>query len=149
MNVRTVIATVGVAALITGGTVALAFPAAASPRSTKHTLKFISETKQNLTWSSSALAQQDNDLNSKGKVIGFDELNIAFDLKDAKGTAYVAVDLKGGILYGKIGLSQSSPDMKGVVTGGVGIFKSASGTITSKPANAAATKYAVTITYRT
>jgi hypothetical protein len=61
----------------------------------------------------------------------------------------VALDVKGGTLLGTLALSQSSPNMKGVVTGGVGIFKGASGTIVSKRANKADTKYAVTITYHT
>ena len=150
MKVRTAIATVSAAALIAGGgAAALAFPLAASARSTTHTLKFISVTKQMHTFSSSALAQQDNDVTSTGKLIGFDELNIVFNLKTGKGTGNVAVDLNGGLLFGTIALSQSNPVDKGVVTGGVGKFKGASGTIVVKPANKAGTKFAVTITYHT
>jgi hypothetical protein len=150
MKVRAAIASAGAAALIAGGgAAALAFPGVASARSTTHTLKFISETKQMHTFSSSALAQQDNDVNSAGKLIGYDELNIVFNLKTGKGTANVALDISGGLLFGTFAVAQSSAPMHGVVTGGVGKFKGASGTILVKPANKAGTKFAVTITYHT
>ena len=150
MKVRSAIAAAGAAALIAGGgAAALAIPVAASARVTNHTLKFISETKQSHTFSASALAQQDNDVNSTGKLIGYDELNITFNLKTGKGTANVALDINGGFLYGTLALSQSSPTMKGIVTGGIGKYKDATGTIVSKPANKAGTKFAITIVYHT
>ena len=149
MKVRTAIATASAAALIAaGGAVVLALPAAASPHVTTHTIKFVSVQKQTKIFSSSALAVQDSDV-SAGKLIGFDELNIVFNLKTGKGSANVAVDLKGGLLFGTVPVAQSSATMKGVVTGGVGKFKGATGTIVTKPANSAGTKTSVTITYHT
>ncbi|HYK30388.1 MAG TPA: hypothetical protein VEV63_00450 [Streptosporangiaceae bacterium] len=150
MKVRTAIASATAAALIAGGgATVLAFPGIASARITTHTLKFISVQKQMHIFSSSALAQQDNDVNSAGKVIGYDELNIVFNLKTGKGTANVALDINGGLLFGTLPVAQSSAPEHGVVTGGVGKFKGASGTILSKPANKAGTKFAITITYHT
>jgi hypothetical protein len=149
MKVRTAIATAAAAAMMAGGgAVVLALPAAASAHVTTHTIKFTSVQKGMKIFSRGVVAVQDTDV-SAGKVIGFDELNIVFNLKTGKGSANVAVDLNGGLLFGTVPVAQSSAPMKGVVTGGVGKFKGATGTIVTKPANNTGTKIAVTITYHT
>ena len=70
MKVRTSIAAVAAAALV--GTGAFMLPAiAASARPATHTLQFISVTKASVNFSASTGAQQDTDVNAKGKVVGY------------------------------------------------------------------------------
>jgi hypothetical protein len=147
MKVRTVIAAASAVALISGGgALALAFPAAANG-STSHTLKFVSEQVNKVAFSKTSEGIQDKDVNSKGKLIGFDQLNLVFNPKTDKGTAGLTLDVNGGILIGYINLSSSSTTFKGFVTAGIGDFKGAFGTITGKILNKAGTKAAVTVTY--
>ena len=54
----------------------------------------------------------------------------------------------GGVLYAVLKVSDS-PKSTGVVTGGTGTFKHATGTVAGTDLNKAGTKIAVTITYRT
>jgi hypothetical protein len=84
-------------------------------------------------------------VNAKGKVIGFDELYIAFNLKTGTGKGNVAVVTKGGVLYGTLRLTQTS--ISGRVTGGTGKFAGARGTISARNLNAKGTRTAVTIRY--
>ena len=148
MKIRTAIATASAVALISGGG-AFAFATAASASGATHTLKFISEQVNTASLSKTSEAVQNKDVTSKGKLIGFDELNIVFNTKTGKASAIVAVDLNGGLLFGAFTLSSSSSTIHGVVTGGLGAFKGASGTILAKFLNKAGTKTAVTVTYHT
>jgi hypothetical protein len=149
MKIRIAIATASAVALIGGGTaLALAIPAAASPSGASHTLKFIAEQTNTVTFTKASEGLQQKDLNAKGKLIGFDQLNVVFNFKTGKGLGSVALDVSGGQLFGELILT-SSPTTHGTVTGGVGIFKGASGTIVGKSLNKAGTKTAVTVTYHT
>jgi hypothetical protein len=144
MKVRTSVAALGAAALLSG-TCAIAVPAIASTRTTTHTLAFTSVTERSITLAKTTGAQQDNDVNAHGKIIGFDELYIAFNLKTGAGAGNVAVVTKGGMLFGTLKLTQSS--ITGRVTGGTGKFKGARGTISAHNLNAKGTRTAVTIRY--
>ena len=146
MKVRSSVVGLGAAAVL-GGTCALAVPAIASTQTTTHTLKFTSVSGPGINFSKSTAGQQDKDLNSKGKLIGFDELYLTFNMKTGAGTGNVALVVKGGILYGTLKLTQSS--ISGKVTGGTGAFAGAKGTITAHNLNKAGTKTAVTIRYHT
>jgi hypothetical protein len=150
MKVRTAIAAASAVALIGGGgALALALPAAASGQpAASHTLKFISEQVHVVIFSKNSEGIQDKDVTSKGKLIGFDQLNLTFNLKTDKGTALVSLDINGGIMLGYFTLSNSTT-FKGFITGGIGNFKGAGGTITAKSLNKAETKTAVTIKYST
>jgi hypothetical protein len=161
MKVRTSIAAVSAAALL-AGTGAIAIPAFASTASTastaraansastsaSHTLKFTSVTKKTVDFSKTNVGQQDTDVNAKGKTVGFDQLNISVNPKTGKGSILVTIDAKGGFLIGVLPLT-SSKTLKGIITGGVGSYKDAFGSITAKALNKAGTREAVTITYTT
>ena len=61
--------------------------ARAGTSTTSHTPKFTSVAERSISVSKSTGAQQDKDVNAKGKIIGFDELYIAFNLKTGPGRA--------------------------------------------------------------
>ncbi len=147
MKVRASIAAVSATALL-GGAGAIAIAATASADITSHTLTFISVTGKTVSFSKTNFGQQDTDVNSKGKIVGFDMLNITVNPKTGKGTILATVDAKGGFLIGVLPFSNSKT-LHGLVTGGVGTFKGASGTIVTKALNKAGTRIAVTITYHT
>ena len=143
MKIRTTVATACAAALL--GTGAVVLPVAASASSATHTLKFISVTKQALTFTKTTGASQDTDVNAAGKTVGFDMLYITFT-SATSATVNITGDLSGGFLYGT-GTESSSGFSNGKVTGGTGAFKGATGTIKAKNLNKAGTRTAVTITY--
>ena len=148
MKVRTSIAAVAAAALV--GTGAFMLPAvAASARPATHTLQFISVTKASVNFSASTGAQQDTDVNAKGKVVGYDMLYFKIV---SRTTAVVNITGagEGGMLYatGKVNLNTGAFS-NGKVTGGTGAFKGATGTITAKNLNKAGTRTAVKIVYHT
>jgi hypothetical protein len=148
MKVRTSIAAVAAAALV--GTGAFMLPAiAASAGPATHTLQFISVTKASVNFSASTGAQQDTDVNAKGKVVGYDMLYFTVV---SRTTAVVNITgtTKGGMLYatGKVNLSNGAFS-GGRVTGGTGAFKGATGTLTAKDLNKAGTRTAVKIVYHT
>jgi hypothetical protein len=146
MKLRASIVAVGAAALVT--TSAFALPALASPAAKSHTLKFISDLSRSTDFTKSALGRQDTDLNEAGKIIGFDMLYIVINPKTGTAKANVTIEVKGGLLYGVLNLTDS-PTSHGKVTGGTGAFKGATGTVTGKALNNAGTRTAVTIVYHT
>jgi hypothetical protein len=143
MNIRTSIAAAG-AAVVLGGTGALAFPAMASAHSTTHTVKFTSVEVQSLPFTQTAVGFQGTDVNSAGKTIGLDELYATMTGKNTV-AGHVAVDIKGGLLYGTIATTNAGQTFSGKVTGGTGAFTGATGTITAHAINSQ--KTAVTISY--
>lgn len=144
MKARSGIAALGVAALI-GGTGAMVVPAIASAHTTSHTLTFTSVTERSVDLSKTSNAQQDRDV-VKGKVIGFDELYSTFNPKTGSAKGNVALDIKGGILYGTLSFGPSAA-VTGRVTGGTGKFKGARGTIKGVNLNKSGTRTAVTIVW--
>jgi len=147
MKVRALLATAIAAALLCG-IGALALPAAASPRGGTHTLRFIAVTTRSLTFSATDAGRQDTDVSSKGKTVGFDMLNIMVNPKTGKGTILATVDARGGFLIAVLPLYKRKT-LVGIVTGGVGIFKDAFGSIVATALNKAGTRTAVTIVYHT
>lgn len=147
MKVRTFIAAVSAAALLSG-TAAADLPAVASSGTTMQTLKFISVTEHSLTFSKTNLGRQDTDVNRRGKTVGFDMLNSTVDAKTGKGTILVTVDASGGFLIGYL-VGGTGKTLRGLVTGGVGTFKDAFGTIVATALNKARTRTSFTITYHT
>jgi hypothetical protein len=147
MRFRTLITAAGAAAIL-GCTAAAVLPAAASARTTTHTLKFVSVTQKMVTFSKTNLGQQDTDVNSKGKTVGFDMLNITVNPKTNTGTILFTVNAAGGFLIGYLPYSTKTT-LTGTVTGGVGTYKGAFGKIVAKVLNKARTKVSVTITYQT
>ena len=124
-------------------------PAAASARAATHTLQFISVTKASVGFSASTGAQQDTDVNAKGKVVGYDMLYFAA-VSRTTAALNITLDTKGGMLYATASVNlQTGAVSGGKVTGGTGAFKGATGTLTAKDLNKAGTRTAVKITYRT
>jgi hypothetical protein len=144
MKIRTSIAAAGVAVVLGAG--GLALPAVASARPATHTLKFISVALNSVGFTSTTGALQETDVNSAGKTVGFDDLYLAFSgSSTARGS--VALDVKGGFLYGAITTTNAGKTFRGKVTAGTGAFAKATGTITAHAVTA--TKTAVTVTYTT
>jgi hypothetical protein len=145
MKVRSAIIALGAVALA-AGSCAVAAPAIASAHAgaRTHKLVFTSVLVNQVEYSSTSEALQDKDVNGKGQVIGFDELYTTFNPKTG-GKATVAVALKGGLLIGKLAITQSG--ISGTVTGGTGSFAGAKGTISGHSLNSSGTRTAVTIDY--
>jgi len=134
------------AAVILGTTGALVVPAVASAHSATHTLKFTSVEKKTIQFTKTTGGQQDTDVNSTGKTVGFDMLY--FTVASATSASVnITVNTKGGFLYGTGSISFKTGKVSGKVTGGTGAFKGATGTI--KGTAISPVKEAVTITYRT
>jgi hypothetical protein len=147
MKIRTTIGAAATAVAV-GTAGALVLPAAASAHSATHTLKFVSVLKKLVIYTKTTVAEQDTDVNSAGKTIGFDELH-ATQTGKTTGTGDIAFAEHGGLLYGALVLTHNGARAHGTVTGGTGVFAGATGTITAKPANTSGTHSAVTITYTT
>jgi hypothetical protein len=134
------------AAVILGTTGALVVPAVASAHSTTHTLKFTSVEKKSIEFTKASGGQQDTDVNSKGKTVGFDMLYFT-QASATSASVNITVNTKGGFLYCTGTISFKTGKASGKVTGGTGAFKGATGTI--KGTATSPVKEAVTITYRT
>jgi hypothetical protein len=136
--------TAAAAAVVLGGTGALVLPAVASAHSTMHTLKFTAVTVKSVTFTSTNFGNQETDVNSTGKTIGFDDVNFTVAGPNS-GKGNVALDVKGGFLYGSVSTTDGGKTFTGKVTGGTGPYAGATGTITAKAITS--TKTAVTVVY--
>ena len=146
MKFRTSLAALGAAAVL-GTTGALVITAAASAQSTTHTLKFTSVTQKSVMFTKTSGGQQDTDVNATGKTVGFDMLYFA-QASPTTGHINVTVDTTGGLLYGTLTINFKTGVLSnGKVTGGIGAFSGATGTIAAKNLNPAGTRTAVSITY--
>jgi hypothetical protein len=143
MKIRRSIAAAG-AAVVLGTTGALVLPAVAGAHTAATTLKFTAEANKHVTFTRSTLGMQETDVNSTGKTIGFDDVYIKIT-GASSATANVALDIKGGFLYGVVTTTNMGKTFTGKVTGGTGAFKGATGTITGKAISS--TKTAITIVY--
>jgi hypothetical protein len=147
MKLRTSLAAAG-AAVVLGTTGALVLPAVASAHSSASTLKFISLQKAVAVFTKTTQGEQDTDVNTAGKTVGFDELYIAGDPATGTGAVNATVDTTGGLLYAAFTVAfKTGVVTDGKVTGGTGAFAGATGTFKAKALNKAGTKYAVTIAY--
>lgn len=142
MRVRKSIIAAG-AAVVLGSTGGLLAPAAASAHSAAHTLKFTSVARKIVFYTKTTFAEQDTDVTSPGKIIGFDE--VYGTLGKTTNTADIAFALNGGFLDGTLKISRRTGAATGPVTGGTGRFSGATGTITGT--SVTRNKEAITITY--
>lgn len=135
------------AAVVLGTTGALVLPAAASAHSATHRLKLISVTKNSVVFTKTTGGEQDTDVNTAGKTVGFDMLYFAQTSATA-GTLGLTVDASGGFLYGTATANLSTGAVSnGKVTGGTGSFSGATGTFTAKSLNKSGTRTLLTIIY--
>ena len=133
------------AALTLAG-VSPSFASPAKPATVSHTLKFVSVEKASVNLSKTMGAQQDTDVSSSGKVIGYDELYFATAKTTAAG--WFTLDVDGGFIYGTFTVNfKTGAITNGKVTGGARAFKGATGKLTAK--DLSSTRTAVTITYTT
>jgi hypothetical protein len=147
MKLRTSLAAAG-AAVALGTTGALVLPAVASAHSATTTLKFTSVQEATVVFTKTTQGQQDTDVNTAGKTVGFNELYVAGDPATGTGAVNATVDTTGGLLYSTFTVNfKTGAVTDGKVTGGTGAFAGATGTFKAKPLNKAGSKYAVTITY--
>jgi hypothetical protein len=102
-------------------------------------------TLKSAKFSQTAFGSAEKDVNSAGKIIGFDVINVQVDPATHKPSGGVTVSLNGGFLHGTLKIT-NNPVIHGTVTGGTGTFKGATGTITGNQSGA---RTAVTITYTT
>ena len=144
MNRKTALVTVGMAAAVVAGTsAAAAVPALAAGGAKTVTQRFVAESSSSpLIFSGTSYALTDNDVAS-GKTIGRDVL---YCTDAGRGTSHchVAFTQKGGLLYAKFALADTTGVLKGTVTGGTGRFAHAKGTL----AGQAVSKKDVTIALR-
>jgi hypothetical protein len=145
MNVRTRIVTVGAAAVLAAG--ALLLPAAASARSSTHTLTFISLTSRAIMFTQTTGAEQNTNVNAAGKIVGFNTLNFTVNPSTGKIRADAVINTKGGFLYGIVTTTTTSRVSHGKVTGGTGAFEDATGTIVGRDLNKSGSRSVITITY--
>ena len=126
----------GAAALVGAGAFILPAVAASTPTAT-HTLQFISVKKASVNFTASTGAQQDTDVNSAGKVVGYDMVYFKI-VSRTTATLNITGTTNGGMLYstGKFNLN-------------TGAFKGATGTLTARSLNKAGTRTLVKITYHT
>ena len=143
MKVRKSIVAAG-AAVVLGTSGALVLPAVAGAHTAATTLKFVAVQKAHVTFTRSTFGTQETDVNSTGKTIGFDDVYIKVT-GPSTAVANVALDIKGGFLYGVVTTTNMGKTFTGKVTGGTGAFKGATGTITGKAISS--TKTAVTVVY--
>jgi hypothetical protein len=119
-------------------------PAVASTHNASHTLTFTAVSKKSVAFTPATFGGQETDVSSTGKIIGFDDVYAKLTGTDTS-TANMALDTKGGFLYGVLTYIDAGMIITGKVTGGTGAFKGATGTITGKTISS--TKTAVTIIY--
>jgi hypothetical protein len=135
VKLRTSAVIAGTTALVGAG--ALLYPAVASTHVT---------TEKQVSLSKTTGAEQDKALNSKGKLIGFDEIYSTFNPKAQTGKGTVVLDIKGGFVYGVLDFGAGSTTT-GKVTGGTGKFKGVTGTIVGTDLNKSGSRTAVVIKY--
>ncbi len=124
---------------------AFVLPALASTHGTTNTLTFISVGNKMVVFSKTSVGFQETDTTKAGKIIGFDE-TIFKATSPTSSAGNVTVDIKGGMLYGTFTISRTTGKItNGMVTGGTGIFLTATGTFTAKAISRS--KTAVTVTY--
>jgi hypothetical protein len=147
MKIRASIAAAG-AAVVLGGAAALALPTAASAHTATRTLTVTAVLTSQAVFSPTTAGRAENDLNSAGKITGFDVVYTVVNPHTGTASGDVTFDTSGGLLYGTLTFT-SSPVIHGTVTGGTGAFHGATGTILGKALNKNDTRTAVTITYTT
>jgi hypothetical protein len=114
MRVRRSVIAAGAAGIL-GTTGALA-PAVASAHSAAHTLTFTSVARKFVRLSKTTGAQQDTDLSTADKTIGFDDANFA--IGKTTSSADIAFVLSGGFMYRTLKVSRRTGAATGPVTGG-------------------------------
>jgi hypothetical protein len=150
MNIRTLIAGIGTAAVVVSGGLVLTGPAAsagAGARAKPHTLTLTAVATKTVGYGQAYTTEASADYNTKNRLVGFDVLHFTENRAKRMVTVDGAFDLEDGIIYTTFTTTTSSPKASGEVIGGTGAYQHATGTITATTKSS--TKTAVTIAYTT
>jgi hypothetical protein len=147
MKLRTRISIAAVATVAAAGATGTFLLPAANAHGMTQTLRFTSVQQATANLSPTTGASEDKDITQTGAVIGYDILRFSFNPKTNTTWIGAAIDLNGGFVYGQ--MRESEPVTRGVVTGGTGTYRGATGTITAKTVGQDGTMTAVAITYHT
>lgn len=146
MNRKTVLVTVAATAAVAVAVVtAAAVPSVAASETKTVTQHFDAKSSSSpLVLGKTSYVLTDNDV-AKGKKIGHDVL---YCTDTGTGTAHchVAFAQKGGLLYAKFALTDTTGVLKGTVTGGTGRFADARGTLAGQASSQKAV--AITLHYK-
>jgi hypothetical protein len=116
--------------------------AAAAPHATATKLTYVATQSKMITYSRTTGAANGT-LTQSGKLTGFFELSFTFT--KTSGTADLAADINGGLLYAALKLSATNNNASGPITGGTGKYAGAKGTVVAKATGK--NTHLVTITY--
>jgi hypothetical protein len=94
------------------------------------TLKFTSRTDHTVNLTDTTSVNQDTDLDSTGKTIGYDNTYVTATDQNTL-SADAALAMNGGFVYATFTTSDGGQTWSGTVTGGTGTFKGAKGTVTA------------------
>jgi hypothetical protein len=173
MNIRTLIAGIGTAAVVvsgglvltgaTAGTAsALSNPHApraktsahkpkvkakpkAKAKSSAHTLTLTAVATKTVSYGQAYTTEASADYNTKGRLVGFDVLHFTENRSKRLVTVDGSFDMEDGIIYTTFTTAASSAKAVGEVIGGTGPYRQATGTITATTKSPS--KTAVTIVY--
>jgi hypothetical protein len=148
MNIRTLIAGIGTAAVVvSGGLVLTGATATAGAQSSLHKLTLTAVTTKTVSYGKAYTTEASADYNTKGRLVGFDVLHFTENPSKRAVTVDGAFDMEDGIIYSTFTTTTSSPKAVGEVIGGTGAYQHATGTITATTKSSS--KTAVTIVYTT
>jgi hypothetical protein len=151
MRMRAIIGTGVAGVVVAAGAVLVPMAASAQPAAPTaakvHTYNFTQITHKQVSPTQTNGLVADDDVNAKGKAIGFDLIYATFNPKNSVLSGYFTVILPGGMIYATFSGNPSDHVYKGAITGGAGAFKHAKGTLYAKDLNAAGTKSAVSLKY--
>jgi hypothetical protein len=158
MNIRTLIAGIGTAAVVLGGGLVLTGTAASAqgnPHTAKakssgthrHKLTLTAVTTKTIGYGKAYITEASADYNTKGRLVGFDVLHFTENPSKRMVTADGAFDMEDGIIDITFATTTSSSKAAGEVIGGTGAYLHATGTITATTKSSS--KTAVTIVYTT
>jgi len=156
MNIRTLIAGIGAAAVVvssglvlTGAAATASASASASARAQAkpHTLTLTAVATRTVSYGQAYTTEASADYNTKNRLVGFDVLHFTENKGKRMVTVDGAFDMEDGIIYTTFTTSTSSPKAVGEVIGGTGAYQHATGTITAT--SKTSTRTAVRIAYTT
>jgi hypothetical protein len=121
----------GVTAVAGAAGVSAAVASTGGTSATSHTMRFVANQLQDVMSHQKDVATDKNATN--GNTVGYDVTSCAVDIHTHVATCTVAVARAKGILYGRAKVNVDTGRGSGTVTGGLGGFKGATGSVTISP----------------
>jgi hypothetical protein len=154
MNIRTLIAGIGAAAVVvssglmlTGAAATASVSVGGHAQAKPHALTLTAVATKTVSYGRAYTTEASADYNTKNRLVGFDVLHFTENPGKRMVTVDGAFDMEDGIIYTTFTTSTSSPKAVGEVIGGTGAYARATGTITAT--SKTSTKTAVRIAYTT